>query len=126
MKRRPAARLFLDEIGELTPALQSKLLRALQERTIERLGSGTPIRVDLRVITATSRDLEEAVSQGQFREDLYYRLNVVVLELPPLRDRRQDIPALVDHFLSRRSRNISLTPAALSVLCDYRWPGKCT
>jgi DNA-binding NtrC family response regulator len=115
--------LFLDEIGELTPALQSKLLRALQERTIERLGSGTQIRVDLRVITATSRDLEEAVSQGRFREDLYYRLNVVVIELPPLRDRRQDIPALVDHFLSRRSRSVSLTPAALNLLCDYHWPG---
>jgi two-component system, NtrC family, response regulator AtoC len=115
--------LFLDEIGEITPALQSKLLRAVQERTIERLGSGTPIRVDLRLIAATSRDLEKAVSEGQFREDLYYRLNVVIIELPPLRDRRQDIPSLVKHFLSRAGRNVSMAPAALNLLCDYHWPG---
>ena len=115
--------LFLDEIGEMTAALQSKLLRAVQERIIERLGSGTPIRVDLRLIAATSRDLEKAVSEGQFREDLYYRLNVVVIELPPLRDRRQDIPSLVEHFLSRAGRNISMAPAALNLLCDYHWPG---
>jgi two-component system response regulator AtoC len=115
--------LFLDEIGEMTGALQSKLLRAVQERTIERLGSGTPIRVDLRLITATSRDLEKAVSEGQFREDLYYRLNVVVIELPPLRDRRQDIPSLVEHFLGRARRNVSMAPAALNLLCDYHWPG---
>ena len=115
--------LFLDEIGEMTAALQSKLLRALQERTIERLGSGTPIRVDLRLIAATSRDLEKAVSEGQFREDLYYRLNVVVIELPPLRDRRQDIPSLVEHFLGRAGRNVSMAPAALNLLCDYHWPG---
>ena len=94
--------LFLDEIGELAPALQAKLLRASQERTIERLGSSTPIRVDLRLVTATSRDLEKAVREGSFREDLYYRLNVVVIELPPLRERRQDIPALVKHFLKQR------------------------
>jgi|HubBroStandDraft_4_1064222.scaffolds.fasta_scaffold49996_2 two-component system response regulator AtoC len=115
--------LFLDEIGELAPTLQSKLLRAIQERTIERLGSGTPIRVDLRLITATSRDLEKAVGEGQFREDLYYRLNVVVIELPPLRERRQDIPALVEHFLRRGGRNTSMSPAALNLLCDYHWPG---
>src|SRR6202050_3034447 len=115
--------LFLDEIGELAPTLQSKLLRAIQERTIERLGSGTPIRVDLRLITATSRDLEKAVSEGQFREDLYYRLNVVVVELPPLRDRRQDIPSLVEHFLSRAGRSVAVAPAALNLLCDYHWPG---
>lgn len=115
--------LFLDEIGELAPVLQSKLLRAIQERTIERLGSGTPIRVDLRLITATSRDLEKAVSEGQFREDLYYRLNVVVIELPPLRERRQDIPCLVEHFLRRGGRNVSMSPAALNILCDYHWPG---
>jgi DNA-binding NtrC family response regulator len=115
--------LFLDEIGELTPALQSKLLRAIQERTIERLGSSAPIRLDLRLIAATSRNLEEAVAQGSFREDLYYRLNVVVIELAPLRERKQDIPALVEHFLRRGGREVSLTPAALSVLCDYHWPG---
>ena len=115
--------LFLDEIGEMTAALQSKLLRAVQERTIGRLGSGNPIRVDLRLIAATSRDLEKAVSEGQFREDLYYRLNVVVIEVPPLRDRRQDIPSLVDHFLSRAGRRVSMAPAALNLLCDYHWPG---
>jgi DNA-binding NtrC family response regulator len=115
--------LFLDEIGEMPPALQSKLLRAVQERSIERLGSGSPIRVDLRLIAATSRDLEKAVSEGQFREDLYYRLNVVVIELPPLRDRGQDIPSLVEHFLSRAGRNVSMAPAALNLLCDYHWPG---
>jgi DNA-binding NtrC family response regulator len=115
--------LFLDEIGEMTPALQSKLLRAVQERTIERLGSGAPIRVDLRLITATSRDLEKAVREGQFREDLYYRLNVFAIELPPLRNRRQDIPGLVQHFLSRSRRSVAMAPAALNLLCDYHWPG---
>jgi len=115
--------LFLDEIGELAPALQSKLLRAIQERTIERLGSGSPIRVDLRLITATSRDLEKAVGEGQFREDLYYRLNVMAIELPPLRGRRQDIPGLVEHFLRRGGRNLSMSPGALNLLCDYHWPG---
>jgi DNA-binding NtrC family response regulator len=115
--------LFLDEIGELAPALQSKLLRAVQERTIERLGSGTPIRLDLRLITATSRDLEKAVSDGRFREDLYYRLNVVIIELPPLRERRQDIPALVQHFLCRGGRTLAMSPAALNLLCAYHWPG---
>src|ERR1700683_5071736 len=115
--------LFLDEIGELAPALQSKLLRAIQERTIERLGSNTPIPVDIRLIAATSRNLEQAVEEGEFREDLYYRLNVVAIELPPLRERRQDIPALVEHFLRRGGRNTTMAPAGLSLLCDYHWPG---
>jgi two-component system, NtrC family, response regulator AtoC len=115
--------LFLDEIGELTPALQSKLLRAIQERTIERLGSNAPISVDIRLVTATSRNLEEAVQEGEFREDLYYRLNVVAIHLPPLRDRRQDIPALVQHFLHRGGRTASIAPGALAILSDYHWPG---
>lgn len=115
--------LFLDEIGEMAPALQSKLLRAIQERTIERLGSSAPIRVDLRLVTATSRNLESAVQEGRFREDLYYRLNVLVIELPPLRERRQDIPALVRHFLNRGGRGLGITPAALNLLLDYHWPG---
>ena len=115
--------LFLDKIGELAPSLQSKLLRAIQERTIERLGSNTPIQVDLRLITATSRNLEEAVGEGEFREDLYYRLNVITIELPPLRERRQDIPVLVQHFLQRGGQKVSMTPAALALLCDYHWPG---
>jgi len=116
--------LFLDEVGDLAPAaLQSKLLRAVQERVIERLGSNTPISVDIRLIAATSRDLEAAVNAGSFREDLYYRLNVVTIALPPLRERRQDIPALVQHFISRSGSPISITPSALARLCDYRWPG---
>jgi two-component system response regulator AtoC len=115
--------LFLDEIAELAPVLQAKLLRALQERTIERLGSNTPIRVDLRIVTATSKNLEELVARAAFREDLYYRLNVVSLALPPLRERRQDIPALVQHFLSRSNPPASITPAALALLCDHHWPG---
>ena len=115
--------LFLDEIGELAPALQSKLLRALQERVIERLGNNKPIAVNIRLIAATSRGLEAAVSDGAFREDLYYRLNVVTVALPPLRERRQDIPALVQHFMDRATRSISITPAALALLCDYHWPG---
>ncbi len=115
--------LFLDEIGELAPSLQSKLLRALQERIIERLGSNTPVHVDIRLVTATSRDLERAVNEGSFREDLYYRLNVVAIPLPPLRDRRQDIPALVQHFLNRSGRRVSITAPALALLCDYHWPG---
>jgi two-component system response regulator AtoC len=115
--------LFLDEIGELTSALQSKLLRAIQERTIERLGSNAPISVDIRLVTATSRNLEEAVQEGEFREDLYYRLNVVAIHLPPLRDRKQDIPALVQHFLHRGGRTASISPGALAILSDYHWPG---
>ena len=115
--------LFLDEIAELTPALQSKLLRAIQERTIERLGSNAPISVDIRLVTATSRNLEGAVEEGEFREDLYYRLNVVAIHLPPLRDRRQDIPALVQHFLHRGARTASITPGALAILSEYHWPG---
>jgi DNA-binding NtrC family response regulator len=115
--------LFLDEIGDLAPALQAKLLRAIQEHTIERLGSNIPIQVDIRLVAATSRNLEEAVSEGKFREDLYYRLNVVTISLPPLRERRQDIPALVQHFLNRGGRQRSITPGALALLCDYHWPG---
>jgi two-component system, NtrC family, response regulator AtoC len=118
-----AGTLFLDEIGELAPALQAKLLRAIQDHTIERLGSNAAIHVDLRLITATARDLEQAVSDGRFREDLYYRLNVVRIGLPPLRERRQDIPALVDYFLHRDGRPVTMTSAALRKLCAYHWPG---
>ena len=107
--------LFLDEIGELAPALQSKLLRAIQERTI---AVGNPV-----LIAATSRNLEQAVEEGEFREDLYYRLNVVTIQLPPLRERRQDIPALVQHFLNRGARKASITPQALAMLDEHHWPG---
>ncbi|MBV8072666.1 MAG: sigma-54-dependent Fis family transcriptional regulator [Acidobacteriaceae bacterium] len=115
--------LFLDEIAELSPLLQAKLLRAVQERTIERLGSNAAVTVDLRLIAATSRNLEQAVARGDLREDLYYRLNVVTIALPPLRERRQDIPALVMHFLARADRPCSITPTALTLLCEHNWPG---
>ena len=96
--------LFLDEIAEVPLALQAKLLRAIQEKTIERLGSNQPIPVDFRLITATAQDLGGLVVAGKFREDLYYRLNVVLISLPPLRERREDIPLLVQRFLSRSEK----------------------
>jgi two-component system, NtrC family, response regulator AtoC len=115
--------LFLDEIAELAPALQAKLLRAVQERSIERLGSNTPTNIDIRLITATAKNLEQAVARGQFREDLYYRLNVVSIVIPPLRERKQDIPSLVEHFLHLHGRKASIAPDALSLLCEHHWPG---
>ena len=120
--------LFLDEIGDISPALQARLLRALQEHEIVPVGSETTVKVDVRVIAATHRDLTELVRQGRFREDLYYRLDVVTLRLPPLRERRQDIPLLVDHFLralsSRHGRGpVALDPEALRRLLAYDWPG---
>ena len=115
--------LFLDEIAELAPALQAKLLRAVQERSIERLGTNVATPVDIRLITATSKNLEQALARGSFREDLYYRLNVVTIMLPSLRERKQDIPALVQHFLNRSGQAVSMTPAALALLCEHHWPG---
>jgi two-component system NtrC family response regulator len=115
--------LFLDEIAELVGNLQAKLLRAVQERVIGRLGSNAPIPVNIRLVTATAKNLEQAVAEGRSREDLYYRLNVVSIELPPLRERRQDVPALVQQFLRRSGQPVSMTLAALSLLCDYHWPG---
>jgi DNA-binding NtrC family response regulator len=120
--------LFLDEIGDISQGLQARLLRALQEHEIVPLGSETPVKVDVRVVAATHRDLPELVRQGRFREDLYYRLDVVSLSLPPLRERRQDIPLLVDHFLrtisSRHGRGpVAVDPEALRRLLGYDWPG---
>ena len=115
--------LFLDEIADLAPVLQAKLLRAIQERTVERLGSNHPVPVNIRLITATAKNLEQAVSRGEFRDDLYYRLNVVTILIPPLRERRQDIPALVQHFLRRSAQAVAITPPALAALCDHNWPG---
>jgi len=115
--------LFLDEIAELAPALQAKLLRAVQERSIERLGSNTPTHVDIRLITATAKNLEQAVARGEFREDLYYRLNVITITLPALRERKQDVPALVQHFLQRSGQSVSITASALAILCGHHWPG---
>jgi len=120
--------LFMDEVGELPPDLQVKLLRALQEREIERVGGTQPIRVDLRVIAATNRDLEEDVRAGRFRADLFYRLNVVPLRMPPLRERREDIPTLAMHFLNLYARRLNkplqgFTPATIRRLEAYDWPG---
>ncbi len=115
--------LFLDEIGELDPAVQVKLLRALQERKFERVGSSTTISVDVRIVTATNRDLEKEVAEGNFREDLYYRVNVVPVVLPPLRERREDIRLLAHSFLARADSAKKLTAAALGSLEGYNWPG---
>ena len=120
--------LFLDEIGTLRPELQAKLLRVLQEREIERVGGTRPVRIDVRFIAATNTNLKEAVSSGAFREDLYYRLNVVPVVVPPLRERIQDVPLLVEHFTRRDNRRFhkcveGLSPEALAALNAYRWPG---
>jgi DNA-binding NtrC family response regulator len=120
--------IFLDEISSMSPKLQVKLLRVLQEREFERVGESKTIRVDVRVIAATNQFLEEEVEAGRFRDDLYYRLNVVPICLPPLRERREDIQALAEFFLRRyaqedNKRVKSLTAGALKVLLDYDWPG---
>ena len=118
-----AGTLFLDEVSELTPQAQAKLLRALQERMIERLGGTESIRIDVRVIAATNRNLQEQVAAGAFREDLFYRLNVFPITVPPLRDRREDVPELVEHFLAQPGRGNELSEDALRLLMSYRWPG---
>src|ERR1700758_2592859 len=120
--------LFLDEIGDVPPAIQVKLLRVLQEREFERLGGTKPVRVDVRLIAATNRDLREALEQGTFREDLYYRLNVVPIDIAPLRERKEDIPDLVRLFISQfcgeSRRDITdITPDAMQILVNYHWPG---
>ncbi|MER3429102.1 MAG: DNA-binding response regulator [Pyrinomonas sp.] len=120
--------LFLDEIGELDIGLQAKLLRALQEREIRRVGGTRPIKVDVRVVAATNRDLRAMVQDGRFRDDLYYRINVLSIDVPPLRERREDIPVLIDYFLRKHTRNTSrlvrgLTPEARRLMLDYSWPG---
>jgi two-component system NtrC family response regulator len=120
--------IFLDEIGELSPELQVKLLRVLQERKFERVGGSEPVEVDIRILAATNRNLAEAVAAGTFREDLYYRLNVVHIETPPLRERREDIPILAAHFLTRYSGENNkvfrgFSPEAMDYLTAYEWPG---
>ncbi|PYS89650.1 MAG: DNA-binding response regulator [Acidobacteria bacterium] len=120
--------LFLDEIGELDISMQAKLLRALQEREIRRVGGTRPIKIDVRVVAATNRDLRAMVADGRFRDDLYYRINVLSIDVPPLRERREDIPVLIDYFLKKHTRNTSrlirgLTPDARAVMLDYAWPG---
>src|SRR5262249_26965618 len=119
--------LFLDEIGDLSPGSQVKLLRVLQEKSIQRLGGRESIPVDVRVIAATHRDLELALRQQQFREDLFYRLNVAVISLPPLRERKEDLPDLVDYFLRKHGPELgaatpSIQPEAVSFLQAQPWP----
>lgn len=121
--------IFLDEIGELPPQAQVRLLRVLQEKEIERVGGTNPISVDIRVISATNRNLQDMVASGRFREDLWFRLNVFPIMIPPLRQRREDIPALVHHFINRKSRELKiphrteLVPGAMEKLLAYHWPG---
>jgi two-component system nitrogen regulation response regulator GlnG len=118
--------LYLDEVGDLGAELQPKLLRALQEREFERVGGGEPVRIDVRVVAATNRDLEALIREGRFREDLYYRLNVVSLTLPALRERPEDVPSLVDHFLAKYAPELgerAVAAEALERLTGYGWPG---
>jgi transcriptional regulator with GAF, ATPase, and Fis domain len=120
--------IFLDEVGELSPDTQVALLRVLQEREFERVGGGRSIRVDVRVIAATNRDLKAAVAKGTYREDLYYRLHVFPVEMPPLRARRADIPLLVDYFVDRYARKTGksirrVDKKTLQLLQSYPWPG---
>ncbi len=120
--------IFLDEIGEMTLGPQTKLLRILQEREFERIGSNTPIKIDIRVIAATNRQLSDEVAKSKFREDLYYRLNVIHIHMPPLRERKDDIPLLVEHFLVKFRHAVGAIPTpiteeALSRLVEYEWPG---
>ncbi|HEU5056038.1 MAG TPA: sigma 54-interacting transcriptional regulator [Kofleriaceae bacterium] len=120
--------MFLDEVGDMNPSAQAKVLRVLQEGELERVGGDQTIKTDVRVIAATNKDLPAEIAAGRFREDLYYRLNVVPIHLPPLRERREDVPALVEHFLAaecaandRRPKRIA--SGAVSMLMQYDWPG---
>lgn len=120
--------LFLDEIGDIAPPVQIKLLRVLQEREFERVGGSKTIKVDVRVVSATNANLEKLITEGKFREDLYYRLNVIQIDLPPLRNRTEDIPGLVAHFLERFTREnhrqiSTFTNQAMAALVNYNWPG---
>src|SRR5262249_20441248 len=120
--------IFLDEIGEMSTALQAKLLRVLQESEFERLGGLRPIKIDIRIIAASNKDLKAASKAGQFRSDLYYRLNVMSLTMPSLRDRRKDIPPLAGHFVEKYSKKFAIkskkiSPDAMVCLMNYDWPG---
>jgi len=120
--------IFLDEIGDMSPNLQVKMLRVLQDRTFEPVGSSKSITVDVRVVAATNQDLERAIREGRFREDLFYRLNVIPIEVPPLRERMDDIPLLVQYFLDvmhqqKGTRVDSISDEALALLCRHDWPG---
>jgi two-component system NtrC family response regulator len=123
-----AGTLFLDEIGEMPPKTQVDLLRLLEQRELRRLGGEASIPIDVRLIAATNRELDALASEGKFRQDLYYRINVVPLRIPPLRERRDDIPLLAEHFLQQAQQRHGrephrAAPAAMRVLCNYPWPG---
>jgi len=120
--------VFLDEIGEMSPILQVKLLRVLQERSFERIGGSRTVNVDVRVISATNQNLEDAVKTGRFREDLYYRINVIPIDIPPLRERPEDLPLLCDFFMEKHAKRfersaLRISDEALSVFMGYGWPG---
>jgi DNA-binding NtrC family response regulator len=119
--------VFLDEVSEMSPALQVKVLRTLEEQEVRRIGSNEVVKVDVRIIAASNRNLAEWVEEGKFRQDLYYRLRVIEIDLPPLSERRDDIPLLVEHFLKKMGRDrehaLSISPQALSALMNYSWPG---
>jgi Nif-specific regulatory protein len=120
--------LLLDEIGEMSPNMQAKLLGVLQEGVFYRVGGSSPIAVDVRIISATNRDISREVTEGRFREDLYYRLNVVQIQVPPLRERREDIPPLTSYFLNmfreeRGCPSLTLSPEAMEKIMEYDWPG---
>jgi len=120
--------IFLDEIGDLSPKLQAKLLRVIQEKQVERLGGERPIKIEVRILAATNKDLEKEVKEGRFREDLFFRLNVIPIKLPPLRERKEDIPLLANFFLKKICEREGieekkLTPEAMEKLINYPWPG---
>jgi two-component system response regulator HydG len=127
-QRADGGTIFLDEIGDITPGIQLRLLRVLQEKVFERVGDSTPIKVDVRIVAATNKDLLEKVRKGEYREDLYYRLKVVEIMLPPLRERTQDIPLLVDHFVGKFNQQfnkniVGVSTDVLKLFMDYPWPG---
>jgi two-component system, NtrC family, response regulator AtoC len=119
--------VFLDEVSEMSPGLQVKVLRTLEEQEVRRIGSNEAVKVDVRIIAASNRNLADCVQEGKFRQDLYYRLRVIEIDIPPLRDRLEDVPLLVEHFLKKiggqRGQAISVSPQALSTLMNYAWPG---
>jgi len=115
--------LFLDEVGDISPATQPKLLRFLETGEFRRVGGTAAMMVDLRIVSATNKDIQAEMASGRFREDLLYRLNIVTIKVPPLKDRKEDIPLLVEHFLNRKSKMKKMSAAALKVLIDYDWPG---